>query len=289
MSAAVARAASAARKRTAALLLAPALLLIAVLYLVPLARLAAISLGEDERSFAAYYELFAAWSYGDLLVRSLRLSACTVIGCLLFGYPLGYVLAFASRRSRAALVMLVLLPLWTSVLVRNFAWVFLLRDGGALSSIAGMFSAAGEPVSLLYQESGVLIAMVGTLLPFMALPVYVAIASQDRRLREAAASLGASPAQVFLHVTFPQSRTGVYAGSMLVFVTAMGFFVTPAVLGGGRVLVSATFINHQIEDFLNWPLAAAAAMVLLLIVLAALALYRRLAERRIPGVPHATA
>jgi ABC-type spermidine/putrescine transport system permease subunit I len=285
----IAHAASAVPKRTAVLLAAPALLLVAALYLFPLARLAVISFGEGGASFAAYYELFAAWSYGDLLLRSLRLSACTVIGCLLFGYPLGYVLAFASRSGRAALVIIVLLPLWTSVLVRNFAWVFLLRDGGALSSIAGMFTAAGAPVVLLYRELGVLIAMVGTLLPFMALPVYVSIASQDRRLHEAAASLGADPARVFFDVTFPQSRPGVYAGSMLVFVTAMGFFVTPAVLGGGRVLVSATFINQQIEDFLNWPLAAAAAMVLLLIVLAALALYRRLEAPRIPRSSHETA
>jgi ABC-type spermidine/putrescine transport system permease subunit I len=271
------------------LLLTPALLLVTVLYLFPLVRLAYVSFGEHAFSMLAYQELFTAWSYGDILTRSLRLSACTVLGCLVLGYPLGYVLAFSTQRGRAALALLVLLPFWTSVLVRNFAWIYLLRDGGLLSSVIGVLVGADQPASLLYNELGVLIAFVGTLLPFMALPVFVAVVSQDRRLREAAASLGASPTRVFLAVTLPQSRAGIYAGCMLVFVTAMGFFITPAVLGGGRILVAATFINEQVEEFLNWPLAAAAAMLLLLIVLALLSLHRTIAGRRLPGIDDATA
>ena len=258
----------------------PALALVALLYIVPLATLAAVSFGEHGFSLDAYDQLFGAWSYGAILVRSVRLGVIVALGCLLFGYPMGYVLAFSAARTRALLALLVLLPFWTSVLVRNFAWIYLLRDGGALSSFAGLFGQSGAPARLLYEESGVVIAMVGTLLPFMVLPVCVSIASQDRSLREAAASLGASPARVFLAVTLPQSRAGIYAGFLLTLVTAMGFFITPALLGGGHVFVAATFINHQIEDFLNWPLAAAAATVLLVLVVAAVALYRRLVGRR---------
>lgn len=257
----------------------PALALVALLYMIPLATLATVSFGEHGFTLDAYDQLFGAWSYGTILVRSVRLSIIVTLGCLLFGYPMGYVVAFSAARTRALLALLVLLPFWTSVLVRNFAWIYLLRDGGALSTLAG--------ARLLYQESGVVIAMVGTLLPFMVLPVWVSIAARDRSLREAAASLGASPARVFLAVTLPQSRAGIYAGCLLTLVTAMGFFITPALLGGGHVFVAATFIDHQIEEFLNWPLAAAAAMVLLMVVIAPVALYLRLAGRRWLGAQHA--
>lgn len=265
----------------------PALLLVGILHLIPLVRLAGISFGEHEMSLAPYGELFGAWSYGGILLRSLRISAMTVIGCLLFGYPIGYVLAFSTPRRRALLSLLVLLPFWTSILVRNFAWIYLLRTGGVLSTVAGILTQTGEPAQLLYNEIGVLTGMVGTLLPFMVFPVFIAIASQNRHLGEVAGSLGASPARVFFAIALPLSRNGIYAGSLLIFTTAIGFFITPALLGGGRTLMTATFINQQIEQFVNWPLAAAAAMVLLAIVTVLIVLYRRVMGPHMFGVDHA--
>lgn len=253
----------------------PALLTVGLLYAVPLLQLAKLSFGEDDFSLAWYHQLFESWSYGGTLLRTLRISALVVLGCLIFGYPLGYVLAFAAPRRRLVLALLVLLPFWTSILVRNFAWIYLLRDQGALSTFAGWLTPSGRPAELIYNEIGVVIAMVSTLLPFMVFPVFLSLAAQPRDLREAATGLGASPARMFLSITLPLSASGVLGGCLLVFATAIGFFVTPALLGGGRVLTAATFISQQIDEFLNWPLAAAAAMVLLALMVVLAALYRR--------------
>jgi ABC-type spermidine/putrescine transport system permease subunit I len=253
----------------------PALLMVGLLYGAPLLRLAALSFGESEWTLTSYRELFEMWSYGGTLLRTLRISMLVVIGCLLFGYPIGYVLAFSSAQWRLILSLLVLLPFWTSILVRNFAWIYLLRDHGALSTAAGWLTPSGGPAELLYNETGVVIAMVSTLLPFMIFPVFLALAGQSRDLREAAAGLGASPARMFLSVTLPVSARGIVGGSLLVFATAVGFFVTPALLGGGRVLTAATFISQQIDEYLNWPLAAAAAMVLLAVMIVLGVVYRR--------------
>lgn len=253
----------------------PALLMIALLYGLPLLRLAALSFGEDDWSLASYHELFDMWSYGATLLRTLRISVLVVLGCLLFGYPIGYVLAFSSVQWRLTLSLLALLPFWTSILVRNFAWIYLLRDQGALSTLAGWLSPSGAPAQLIYNETGVVIAMVSTLLPFMIFPVFLSLASQSRDLREAAAGLGASPGRMFVSVTLPLSARGILGGCLLVFATALGFFVTPALLGGGRVLTAATFISQQIDEYLNWPLAAAASMVLLAVMVVLGALYRR--------------
>lgn len=285
--ASVARALRPSSRKAGLLLMFPALLLIGILFVLPLARLAAISFGEEEASLAFYYELFASWSYGDILLRTLRLSAIVVAGCVLFGYPIGYVLAFSTSRRRAILSLIVLLPFWTSVLVRNFAWIYLLREGGLVSTAAGIISGSGTPMPLMYNEAGVVVGMVSTLLPFMVFPVFMAIAAQDRALREAAASLGATPARMFFAVTLPLSKHGLYAGSLLVFVIAAGFFVTPALLGGGRVLMTATFITQQVEEFVNWPLAAAAGMILLAIVLVMLELFRRVSRTNAIGAQHA--
>jgi ABC-type spermidine/putrescine transport system permease subunit I len=250
-------------------LLVPALALVGALYALPIVKLAALSFGEGEAEFSAqaYAELFGPWSYTTILLRTVIVSAFVTLGCLLFGYPIGYVLAFSPPRRRALIALLVLLPFWTSVLVRTFAWSYLLRSEGLFSRAIGL--------DVLYNEAGVVIAMVNTLLPFMVLPVAVTLLAQDRALREAAMSLGAAPARVFFDVTLPLSRAGIVTGSVVVFSIAMGYFVTPALLGGGRVLVAATFISQQIEDFVNWPLAAAASMVLLAIILALVALFAR--------------
>ncbi len=268
-------------KSRAPLLLIPALLLIGVLYFIPLLRLMGLSFGESGFSFAAYQELFSAWAYGGILWRTFRIGAFVVLVTLALGYPIAYVLAFSSPRVRALISLLVLLPFWTSVLVRTFAWIYLLRDGGVVSSALGLFG--DQSVRVLYNDIGVVIGMSNTLLPFMVFPIFVALSAQDRSLREAAASLGATPAAVFRRVTLPLSRNGIFAGALLVFASAVGFFITPALLGGGRVLMAATFVTQQVEEFLNWPLAAAASLILFAVVAVLVALYRR-----IPGADHVT-
>lgn len=246
-------------------LMLPALLLTCALFAVPLVRLAALSLGEHGFSARPYLQLIGPWSYCTILLRTFLLSLAVTLGCIVLGYPTGYLLAYAPQRVRWLLAMTALLPFWTSVLVRNFAWVYLLRDGGLISTAAGFVIGMGRPVQLLYSPAGVVIAMVNMLLPFMVFPVYIAIGTQDRDLGDVAQSLGASPSRVFLSITLPLSRYGLFAGSLLVFAVATGFFITPALLGGGRMTVAAMFIDQQIETFLDWPLAAAASMILLFV------------------------
>jgi putative spermidine/putrescine transport system permease protein len=253
----------------------PALLFIFTLHAAPLLRLISLSFGHDDLSLDSYRELFGMWSYGATLFRTLRISATVVVGCLIWGFPIAYVLAFASPDRRVVLWLLVLLPSCSSILVRNFAWIYLLRDGGMLSTALGWMTPSGLPVQLLYNEIGVVIAMVSTLLPFMIYPIYLSLSAQSSVLRDAAASLGASPTRTFASITLPLSSPGVRAGAIFVFATAAGFFVTPALLGGGRVFTSATFIAQQIEEFLNWPLAAAASMMLLVLLALAGSFYLR--------------
>lgn len=263
----------------------PALLLVGVLYLTPLLRLAVVSFGESgEHSWTAYAELFGQWSYAPVLGRTLLLTFMVVLGCLVLGYPIAYLLAFAPPRRRSILALIVFLPFWSSVLVRNFAWIYLLRDDGLLTAAARWI--AGPAVHLLYNEAGVVIGMVNTLLPFMVLPIFASIDSQDSSLRDAAASLGASPSRILLSITLPLSRAGIASGSLLVALTAAGFFVTPALLGGGRILVAASFIDGQIENAVDWPLAAAASTVLLAAVIVIVLLCRRLMRIDLFGRSH---
>jgi ABC-type spermidine/putrescine transport system permease subunit I len=151
----------------------------------------------------------------------------------------------------------------------------MLRDGGMLSTALGWMTPSGLPAHLLYNEAGVVIAMVSTLLPFMIFPICLSLSAQSAVLRDAAASLGANPARTFTSITLPLSAPGVQAGAIFVFITAAGFFVTPALLGGGRVLTAATFIAQQIEEFLDWPLAAAGSAILLVILALASGAYLR--------------
>ena len=272
------------------LLVLPATLLLGLLFLAPLGRLVALSIEAPDLSLGQYTTLFESPLYPRVLVRTLRVSVFVVLGCLLFGYPIAYLLVEARPRIRHAVALLVLLPFWTSILVRNYAWVYLLQRKGAVNELLVSSGLVADPLPLMFNEVGVVIGMSNALLPFMVLPIYVAIQSQDRAYLEAAASLGATPSHSFFAVTLPLSLPGVYAGSLFVFATALGFFVTPALLGGGRVLVAATYITQEVEQLLNWPLASAASIVLLVVVLLIIAVYTRvMSVERISGMGDAGA
>lgn len=254
----------------------PALLVIGILFLGPIGRLFSLSLGETEISLRHYEELFSTAIFTDSLWRTVRISLLVTIADLLLAYPIAYVLTTAERRIRAILALMVILPFWTSILVRNYAWIYLLQRRGSLNDLLLSTGLIDEPFRFMFNEIGVVIGMSNALLPFMVLPIYVSLQAQDESYLEAAHSLGASPGRAFFSVTLPLSLAGVYAGCLLVFATALGFFVTPALLGGGKVLMAATYITQEIETYLNWPLAAAASIVLLIIVTAIIAVYARI-------------
>ncbi|AYH41948.1 ABC transporter permease subunit [Azoarcus sp. DN11] len=208
---------------------------------------------------------------------SLLLAALTTLLCLLIGYPFAYHIARSHEAARNTLLMLVMLPFWTSFLLRVYAWMSLL-DSSELGLINRLLLGAGlvdAPLQLLYNRGAVLLGMVYSYLPFMVLPLYANLVKLDQRLLEAAADLGAKPWMTFLRVTLPLSRRGIVAGSMLVFIPAVGEFVIPDLLGGGDVLMIGRKIWDDFGPNQDWPMAAAVAVTMVLVLIVPIALLHR--------------
>lgn len=218
--------------------------------------------------------------YWASYLASLRIAGLTTLIALVIGYPLAYAMACAPRRWQAVLLVAIILPFWTSFLIRVYAWVGILRPEGLLDGALMRLGLTTEPLRLLNTEAAVLIGMVYSYLPFMVLPLFASLQKLDRTLLEASADLGARPAIVFVTVTLPLSLPGILAGTALVFIPAIGEFVIPDLLGGpdtamiGKVLWTEFFSNR------DWPLASAVAVVLLLVLVLPLALLQRARLKR---------
>jgi ABC-type spermidine/putrescine transport system permease subunit I len=195
--------------------------------------------------------------------------------CLLLGYPLGFLIATTTPTWATLGFIFVLLPLWTSVLVRTYAWMVLLGRNGIFNRWLLDAGIISDPLPLLHNFTGVLIGMVHVLLPYMVLPIYGAVRRLDPAIAAAAQGLGASNWRIFWRIYVPLTLNGIFAGSVLVFVLSLGFFITPALLGGGRVMMIAVLIEQQVRETLNWPFAAALSFVLLAFTFAVYALAQR--------------
>jgi putrescine transport system permease protein len=217
--------------------------------------------------------------YVEAGLRSLRVAAVSATLCLLVGYPMALAIARAPERWRAVLLMLVILPFWTSFLLRVTAWIGILQDQGWLNLLLLSAGLIEEPLHLLYTDIALYVGITYCYLPFMVLPLYASLSKQDPALLEAAEDLGARPWRAFLQVTLPLSIPGIVAGFLLVFIPAVGEFVIPELLGGpdaqliGRVLWTEFFQNR------DWPLAAALALVLLALLVVPIALFQGRAAR----------
>jgi putrescine transport system permease protein len=217
--------------------------------------------------------------YLDAYLRSLRVAAISATLCLLVGYPMALAIARAPGRWRNLLLMLVILPFWTSFLLRVTAWIGILQDQGWLNGLLLGLGLIAEPVPLLYTDAAMYLGITYCYLPFMVLPLYATLSKLDPSLLEAAADLGAPPWRAFLSVTLPLSMPGIVAGFLLVFIPVVGEFVIPELLGGpgaqliGRVLWTEFFQNR------DWPLASALAIVLLLALVVPIALFQARAAR----------
>jgi ABC-type spermidine/putrescine transport system permease subunit I len=245
------------------LLAGPTLVLLLAVYLYPLGKLLVMSFGGEDPGLAAYRRFLESPVYLGVFVRTLRISLVVTLVCLVAGYPVGYVMARSRPSMVRLLLALILLPLWTSILVRTYAWMVLLQTNGILNGALHRLGLIAEPLRLMYNETGVVIGMAQVLLPFAILPIYASLRAIDPRLPAAARILGAGAWRRFRTVTFPLSVPGVAAAALLVFVQALGYFITPALLGGSRVITLAMVIETQVVDLLDWPLASAIAMVLL--------------------------
>ena len=240
--------------------------------------------GGVERGFTLeHYPRFfdPALSHDPACAPSWWSIACTLI-CLLLGYPVAYVIA-RSGRWKNLLLFLVVLPFWTSFLVRTFAMIFLMRDTGLINTWLLKLGVIDEPLTILYTPFAVMAGLVYGFLPFMILPIYASLEKLDLSLLEAAEVLGARPGARFRRVTLPLSMPGVVAGCLLVFIPALGSFLTSDLLGGAKEMMIGNLVQNQFSAARNWPFGSAASFIVMALVLAAVMLYLRVKDHGAGG------
>jgi putative spermidine/putrescine transport system permease protein len=266
------------------LLILPAFALLVVFYVAPILQVLAISVTEPEPGLGNYERILTSASVQRVMLTTLRICLITTVLALLLGYAIAYAITLASPRAKGWWILAVLVPLWISVLVRAFAWVTLLRRQGLVNNTLMNAGIISEPLPLVWNEFGIIVGMVHYMVPFAVLPMLASMGEIDPRLLAAARGLGASRAQVFRQVFFPLSMPGVIAAAVLVFIFSLGFYITPAILGGGKTLMVAEWISLQILDLIRWGLGTMMATVLVLAILLTLAVFSRIVDlRRIFG------
>jgi putrescine transport system permease protein len=244
----------------------------------------------DGLRFAATLENYAFLLsdrlYGIAYLNSLRVAAVATLCALVIGYPMAYAIARAPAELRSVLLMLVVVPSWTSFLIRVYAWIGLLAGNGHINNLLTGLGLVAEPLQLLRTDFAVYVGIVYTYLPFMVLPLYTSIARLDWSLAEAALDLGATPWQCFRRVILPLTRGGILAGCLLVFIPATGEFVIPELLGGADTLMIGKVLWQEFFNNRDWPIASAVAIVLLTLLLVPIALFYRY---QLPGSSSAAA
>ncbi|WP_132963149.1 ABC transporter permease [Tepidimonas ignava] len=241
-----------------------------------------------------YWSIFKAeWDgplfrtlYVEAYVRSLLYASVTATLCLLIGYPFAYFIARSPAAVRPALLLMVMLPFWTSFLLRVYAWKGILADAGVVNRLLMALGLTSEPLPLLYTNVSMLVGMTYVYLPFMVLPLYATLVKLDWRLLEAAYDLGATPWRAFWLVTVPLSKAGIIAGFMLVFIPSVGEFVIPSLLGGPENLMIGRVVWDEMFTANNWPRAAALAVVMIGLIVVPLSLYYRYSGERAAAGAH---
>ncbi len=214
--------------------------------------------------------------YVNTYFNSLKISSISTLLCLLVGYPMAYAIVRSKETTKNILLMLIILPFWTSFLLRVYAWMGLLADHGTINNLLIAIGIIDEPIRLLYTDFAVYVGIVYTYLPFMILPLYANMEKLDWTLLEAAADLGARPFTTFVTVTIPMTFPGIIAGSLLVFIPATGEYVIPDLLGGGNVLMIGRVLYNEFNANVDWPVASAVAIALLLVLVLPMMLYQHI-------------
>lgn len=275
-----------------AALLAPVTIWLGFFFLVPLLFIVAYSFGTSgiyggiTLGFnpGNYLKVFDPL-YLEIVLRSFFIAGLTTLFCFVLGYPLAYFIVFKGRRYRNALILLVMVPFWTSLLIRAYAWVVILGGNGIANRSLQFLGITDQPLNLIFTPQAVLMGMTYSYLPFMILPLYAALEKFDVRLKEAAKDLGASRWQTFLRVTFPLSMPGVIAGSILVFIPSAGEFVIPDLLGGSRTVMTGNLIQQQFLQARDWAFGSALAVLLAVLLLGAIMFYvRRVGTEKLEGI-----
>ena len=266
------------------LLILPAFALLLVFYITPIAQVLTISVTEPSLGFGNYQRILTSGAVQRVIMTTLRICLITTVLALLLGYAIAYAITLATPRARGWWILAVLVPLWISVLVRAFAWVTLLRRQGVINNTLINAGVITDPLPLVWNEFGIVVGMVHYMVPLVVLPMLASMREIDPRLLAAARGLGASRGEVFRRVFLPLSLPGVIAACVLVFIFTLGFYITPAILGGGKTLMVAEWISLQILDLIRWGLGTMMETVLVLAILVTLAVFSRVVDlRRIFG------
>jgi putative spermidine/putrescine transport system permease protein len=259
------------------LMAAPLVLLFVVLLVLPVGQLLLLSVYSDGAfTLAKYRQLFASSVYVNVMLITLKISLWTTFLSVVAGYPVAYLVASLAKDRKAGWVFWVLLSFWTSFLVRAFAWVVMLGRNGVVNQLLTALGLQDSPTNLLYSMGAVVVGMVHALMPLAVLTMLSVMDNIDRNLPRAALTLGARPGTAFWRVYFPLSMPGVAAGAIMVFVTAIGFFIVPQLLGGRKEIMITQLIIEQVQQMMNWGFAGSISVLLLVVVLAVFALYDRL-------------
>jgi ABC-type spermidine/putrescine transport system permease subunit I len=262
-------------------LVLPAVVFLVVFFVAPLATMSLRSVTDPPGAgLSNYSEFFDQAANLRVLGNTFWIAFLSTVTCLVIGYPYAYLMTIVPARVAGLLLIAVLLPFWSSLLVRTFAWQVILRDTGVINSFLEDLGLISEPLPLIRTTLGVIIGMSHILLPFMVLPIYAVMRRIDPEFGRAAANLGASPARAFVRVFMPLTLPGVLAGALLVFVLALGFYITPALLGGARDQMISQLIVSEVQQALDWGSASAMAVLLMAMTFVMLFVASRLVRLR---------
>lgn len=262
---------------------APVTLILVFLVAVPLILVAAISFLQNGQYNNGIYEFtlenymkLVSPDYMKIYAQSLIIAFITTVICIILGYPLAYIIARMKSKKKAVLYMLVIIPFWTNSLIRIYGWRSFLGNSGWLNMALMKLNIISEPLELLYNTGSTVLGMVYCLIPFMILPLYTAIEKLDTSLLEASSDLGAKPWRTFFEVIVPLTASGIFSGSIMVFIPCLGYFFVSNILGGGNTDVIGNLIERQFKSGNNWPLGAALSIILILLTLLIVKLYQKL-------------
>lgn len=253
----------------------PSVLLLALIFLFPIVLFLSKSVLDPAPTSLHLKHLLESPVYFKVIWITFKISFTVTLACILLGYPIAYLLSEVTERTRNLLMILVLIPFWTSLLVRTYAWMVILGRQGILNNLLIRMGILHQPIKMLHTAFAVNVGMVQMMMPFMILAMFSVMKGIDRRLLKTAESLGANKFQAFVRVFLPLSLPGIGSGSLLVFIYSLGFFITPALLGGRKEVMISMLIEEQVSSLLNWGFASALALALLLCTFLVFFVYSR--------------
>jgi putative spermidine/putrescine transport system permease protein len=261
-------------------LVLPVLALLLFLYVYPMFQVFWISISDPELGLQNYEKLFSNRGIQKMLWTTFKVCVVTTTLAMFFGYIVSYAMVHVTDRHRTWMLLFILVPFWVSVLARAFSWLMLLHDNGIVNDALRAWGLTDEPVQLVRNQLGIFIGMVHYMIPYAVLPLYASMRAIDPRVVTAARGLGAGPFEAFWRVFLPLSLPGVIGAGVLVFILTLGFFITPAILGGGKTMMIAEYVSVQILQTIRWGIGSMVAVTLLVIVLVLLAVMSRVVDLR---------